>query len=335
MRNPSLDFLRGTAVILVLFRHHWIGVDWLQEIGWIGVDLFFVLSGFLVSGLLFKEYQRAGEIRPLRFLIRRGFKIYPMFYLSLAVTYAVLPFTQFPNFENLNPRGKTLAMIAEPLFLQNYFGAIWAHHWSLAVEEHFYIGLALLFPLLVKHIRFVPLVMVACLAMRYFSDQEMILTRTHLRIDSLLMGVLISYVWHFSDPKYWYERYKIAIHTLAILPLIAAVFAPLYLKFTLLYIAFGAILVTLQFQTWRYPKWITTIGYYSYGIYLFHLYLIVFIVGPTYLFDEPQVFTWDTVPSFLIFFIGSIAIGILMSKFIEKPFLALRERFTPKASSPA
>ena len=52
--------------------------------GWVGVDLFFVLSGFLVSGLLFQEYQRHGKIRVGRFLIRRGFKIYPSFYVFIA-----------------------------------------------------------------------------------------------------------------------------------------------------------------------------------------------------------------------------------------------------------
>jgi len=94
-RLSQIDFLRGIALILVLFRHHWVGIDALQHIGWIGVDLFFVLSGFLVSGLLFAEYKRFGSIKPLRFLVRRGFKIYPLFYLSMAFI-AIASF--FPNF---------------------------------------------------------------------------------------------------------------------------------------------------------------------------------------------------------------------------------------------
>ena len=85
-RVRQIDFLRAVAVILVLFRHHWVGIDVLQRIGWIGVDLFFVLSGFLVSGLLFSEYKRYGNIKAGQFLIRRGFKIYPLFYLSIFLT---------------------------------------------------------------------------------------------------------------------------------------------------------------------------------------------------------------------------------------------------------
>src|SRR3954462_14107971 len=97
-RWQSLDVLRGVAVLLVLFRHlelkaptsrstelyHFVYT--LQRGGWVGVDLFFVLSGFLVSGILFRQYQRDGHIRPIQFLIRRGFKIYPAFWALILVT---------------------------------------------------------------------------------------------------------------------------------------------------------------------------------------------------------------------------------------------------------
>jgi peptidoglycan/LPS O-acetylase OafA/YrhL len=84
-RLPEIDFLRGIAIVLVLLHHHWL-FDLPQRVGWAGVDLFFVLSGFLVSGLLFAEYKQFGGIKPFHFLIRRGFKIYPLFYLSLIFT---------------------------------------------------------------------------------------------------------------------------------------------------------------------------------------------------------------------------------------------------------
>jgi len=77
MRIKGLDFLRGIAILLVLFRHNPLGNNIFYHFGWLGVDLFFVLSGFLVSGLLFTEYKKRGEVRIKRFLIRRGFKIYP------------------------------------------------------------------------------------------------------------------------------------------------------------------------------------------------------------------------------------------------------------------
>src|SRR5580700_3805244 len=97
-RLASLDSLRAVAILLVvgghmphidlpngdvllgLITHYW------QEGGWIGVDLFFVLSGFLIGGLLFREYRQYGAISFGRFFIRRGLKIYPPFFAMIAVT---------------------------------------------------------------------------------------------------------------------------------------------------------------------------------------------------------------------------------------------------------
>src|ERR1700722_15607545 len=93
MRTIQLDLLRALAIVLVL-GHHMPEVPQLsgmpqtflnawRQIGWIGVDLFFVLSGFLVSGLLYKEYAKTGGFHLGRFLFRRGLKIYPSYYAFL------------------------------------------------------------------------------------------------------------------------------------------------------------------------------------------------------------------------------------------------------------
>src|ERR1041385_5057357 len=84
-RNPQLDLLRGIAVLMVIACHYPYS-HFLEKIGWAGVDLFFVLSGFLISGLLFTDWKSTGTISLSRFFIRRGFKIYPAFYVFLFVT---------------------------------------------------------------------------------------------------------------------------------------------------------------------------------------------------------------------------------------------------------
>src|SRR5258706_13045714 len=104
-RNKSLDVLRAIAVFMTFGRHMLAPSDqlhlfapiqkvlrvWFQT-GWAGVPLFFVLSGFLVSSLMFNEFQNTGGIRFARFYVRRGLKIYPAFYFlltcSLALWYA-------------------------------------------------------------------------------------------------------------------------------------------------------------------------------------------------------------------------------------------------------
>jgi peptidoglycan/LPS O-acetylase OafA/YrhL len=83
MRNKRLDILRCVAILLVIFYHGGV-VKYLSPSGWMGVDLFFVLSGFLISGLLFSEYRKNGSIQFKRFFVRRGFKIYPAFYSFVA-----------------------------------------------------------------------------------------------------------------------------------------------------------------------------------------------------------------------------------------------------------
>jgi len=136
-RLREIDFLRGIAILLVFFRHKELFSS-LTKMGWIGVDLFFVISGFLVSGLLFKEYKRFGSINVKLFLIRRGFKIYPIYYLSYI----------FYLFFKLKSETFSLKyVLADLFFIQNYvygFGYAYVASWSLAIEEHFYLVLALL-----------------------------------------------------------------------------------------------------------------------------------------------------------------------------------------------
>src|SRR5262252_1494496 len=175
MRIKRLDILRCAAVLLVVTGHS--GIFFLtSKVGWVGVDLFFVLSGFLISGLLYSEYKKRGDISFRRFFIRRGMKIYPAFYVMLLATYVgQLLFWHAP------PQPFS-SYLREILFVQNYRFAIWGHTWSLAVEEHFYIALALLLLVLARYssnrtdpFRKVPhiffLLGLLCLALRILTIQ--------------------------------------------------------------------------------------------------------------------------------------------------------------------
>src|SRR5579862_2173205 len=99
-RVIQLDFLRGIAILLVLFHHneiHGSQMGWLQPVsdslalyGWAGVFLFFIRSGFLVGGLLFAEIRRTGGVNVKRFLVRRAFKIWPGYIVFIVFCFVQL-----------------------------------------------------------------------------------------------------------------------------------------------------------------------------------------------------------------------------------------------------
>lgn len=308
MRRISLDVLRCVAVVLVLCRHS----DTPLKLGsWLGVDLFFVLSGFLVSGLLFTEYQQRGEVDTTRFLIRRGFKIYPSFWVMIAATVWIFG---VPN----NSPG----LAGELMFLQNYIGGLWSHTWSLAVEEHFYIGLAL-FVYLTKRFDRTPLlfgfVAVGCLAQRlWFAETHGVnLFPTNFRIDSLMFGVLISYYWHFKGVRLTKYRWPLLI--IGILALTPWFFFdsandPFTFVFglTIIYLASGAILIAALNFEWKFLAPLARVGMYSYSIYLWHMFVHEFTDNP------------------VIFIPVSIIVGMAMGAAIEYPILKLRDRLTAR-----
>ncbi|MBO0939015.1 acyltransferase [Fibrella sp. HMF5335] len=361
-RLKQLDFLRGIAILLVLLRHQEL-VEYTSRFGWIGVDLFFVLSGFLVSGLLFKEYIKFGNIKPSRFLIRRGFKIYPIYYLFYPVYLLIAPVEKDTSLSKLLP---------DLFFIQNYvYGWGYANEstWSLAIEEHFYIGFSLLLWLgLTKKVivlndnrlpfRFrsfetgVLIILAFCLCLRLVAnliassnlDIARTFTMTHLRIDSLLMGVLISYFYTFRLT--WLEslfaRYKsyifpIIIACLSFTPFIDPVFS-YFVKtfgFSLLYIAFGLLLTYFLLDDTINKKLdllftktgssiISKIGFSSYSIYIIH----VFINNIIDRFDIES-----NIVNFTLSLVISSITGIFMTTYIETFFLNIRDKYYPARSS--
>ena len=213
MRNLGLDILRFIAVLLVVVRHGEFTqilsplTEVIQKGGWVGVDLFFVISGFLISSLLFREFSQTQNISIKRFLIRRGFKIYPPFWVVIGLS--------FLGFKIVKQTCSASQIAAELLFVQNYWPGIWLYTWSLAVEEHFYLGISFLFWIFKKlglsqMIKLLPIicfvVCVLCFGLRYREISGngpyfyfLYAFKSHLRIDSLCFGVFISYLVYFKN----------------------------------------------------------------------------------------------------------------------------------------
>lgn len=297
-----------------------------------GVDLFFVLSGFLISGLLFTNLKRNGRISIGRFLIRRGLKIWPSYYVFLALTAFLVP--------DLAHRGPI-----HLFFLQNYItpGAgkhAWSHLWSLAVEEHFYLVLPFLMVVLVRFraLKAIPAISIVlvifCLYARttIARDFTLAITPTHLRMDSLFAGVALGYFFHFERHEFTIRRGRIALAG-SILLLIPSfiLLQPNLVSVSFQLVAFclmtvWAASVAEKQARWFLSRWIAAIGRYSYSIYLWH-HAVVFAIFWTF-FPTPTVLT------FTVYLTLSLTLGIGMSKLIEMPVLRLRDRVFPSVHVP-
>ncbi|MDZ4683944.1 MAG: acyltransferase [Planctomycetaceae bacterium] len=358
MRLIQLDLLRCFAVLLVLGRHLtpcprdanavvWAATAVWQRGGWVGVDLFFVLSGFLVSGLLFHEDKANGSVDVRRFLVRRAFKIYPSFWGMVLVT-ALVGLAQTGGVS-------IRALLAELLFLQNYLGGLWEHTWSLAVEEHFYIALAVLTAVLSRRPRrggatfaSIPTLFLAmavtCLGLRLYKSWtpphslDASLFPTHLRIDSLMSGVLVSYWWHYRELSELrlLRRFPGAVVGVGMLLLLPAFIFPIdrtwwmpAFGLTLCYVGSSAILagcLALRVPQRREVEWLAQIGACSYSIYLWHLPVQAWGI------DWLQGIAGGELNWFLYAgcYLGcALTVGILMSRLIEYPVLRVRERLFP------
>src|SRR3954469_24269273 len=203
-RRLDLDVVRGLAIVLALGWHFsrersgnavldaltWPG----HSFGWAGVDLFFVLSGFLLGRLVLTEQARTGRFDGRGFTAGRVLKLWPGLsgFLGVQALAGPEPWTSY--------------LWQNALHLQNYAGTSLTHLWSLAVEEHFYLLLALLFPLLARRRRSLRLlagvlvaVLVGCLALRITGrlagvGDTGLQWRTHFRVDSLAAGLLLAVV---------------------------------------------------------------------------------------------------------------------------------------------
>jgi peptidoglycan/LPS O-acetylase OafA/YrhL len=357
-RSVPLDVLRLAAVALVLGRHWpsdipsslaWPvrkGAELWQRAGWAGVDLFFVLSGFLVSGLLLAEHRESGRVRLGRFLARRGLKIYPAFYAFLLLSLPLAPLA-------LTPRG----LLGETLFLQNYLGALWNHTWSLAVEEHFYLGCGLLVVALSRRDRLdllVPLfaaVAAACLAFRVAAavsgaPTASLTFTTHARIDALFFGVFLAWLRHAHPARLaafvrrWAVLLAVCASGLVVLPILLPLTESRFMVsggLTATYLSSGAALLLgvhappglFAGRAWRAAA---AAGAMSYSIYLWHM--------PVGRLLARIPFPGSPGTAFLVrsaaYVALSVAVGALLSKLIEIPVLRWRDRrFPSRGTEPA
>ncbi|HTH73983.1 MAG TPA: acyltransferase [Trinickia sp.] len=350
-RSVELDFLRGIAILAVM-GYHFRSVDPglaivsiaqypFTHFGREGVNLFFTLSGFLVGGLLLKQYAEHGAIDARRFIVRRIFKIWPAYYVLIAF-HAIVRRHPLDSF-----------LVQNLTHLQNYLGTSISQTWSLAVEEHFYLFLPALLLLFARWrlgargiLVLLGLACLSVLAMRSAAVAQGRLDAafayTQYRIDSLLAGVMLAVVYWMVPDLYRRFARQTGLLVALVVGLAAwlAFATPHYaldesIGYTIQSIGFVALIVlTLEHaaairRTWWFRA-VAWVGVYSYGIYLWHSLALApgdaFIAKATAA-GVPRLLVWAAALAFQ----SAIAIGVgyVTTRAVEFPFLRLRNALFP------
>ena len=369
-RNPGLDTLRASAIALVFMYHYMCFVSgtptfgWLSTIGWAGVDLFFVLSGYLIANQLFAGIARGERLSLPRFYARRALRTLPVFWLVLAA------FALFPAALGGNAPPPWWRFLT---FTQNFGlkpGTAFSHAWSLCIEEQFYLVL--------------PAVLVLGALLARGRARGVTLTRTHgwmlmgtlvalgvgarivlwqrygdaahvrdymswvyyatlCRFDEFIPGMAVAMLKNFHRPAW--DRLMARGNAISVGGGVASL-AMLTLAYRVYYIdgvgygffmtAFGYSLLAMSFALlvmaalspqakvfrWRVPG-AAPLALWSYSTYLSHKPLAFFIaqqLKPLGVSDGARL---------TIITVACVAMGGLLYKLVEAPFMAWRDRFVP------
>lgn len=343
---PGLDGVRAVAVIAIIIYH--LNPQWLSG-GFLGVDTFFVISGYLITSLLLTEYHNTGKIELMSFWLRRVKRLIPAV-LFLVMGVIVLSLIFMPT-EIQKVRADTIAAIFYVsnwwYIMQNvdYFEQFAVqplkHLWSLAIEEQFYLVFPIVLLSLLSFIRrlksiriiFLILLVISMIAMMvlYVPNENVarVYFGTDTRIQTLLMGVLLALVWPPFQLKAKVNRQmRTMIDTAGVVGLAILFICFKFVSETNSILYYGGFFlistVTLlviassvhpsgYFAKFLGNKVFTFIGSRSYSLYLWHYPIIVLI---------HHQFVQGQIPPLV--YVVEILLMVLMAefsyKFIEQPF---------------
>lgn len=369
VRFPGLDTLRAAALILVLAYHYMVVVSgkntfgFLTGIGWAGVDLFFVLSGYLIGNQIISSLAHNENICLKKFYARRFLRTLPNYYVILAIYFI------FPS----ELGGKETASIWEFLtFTQNLGlrpGQTFTHSWSLCIEEQFYIILPIVALLLVNFKKSLTLAwaviagaIVAGMifrgvtwldhggsAMSGNDYYQHIYYSSFARFDELLPGIAIAMLKNFHSEKYQNILRRGNVLFLSGMSMVGIVLYLFYnffdnseYGFGFLMSTFGYPLLATSFAILTLSALSTTsilhklrlpgaekLALWSYAIYLAHKPVFKLAIKPLVAMGIDT----GSILGIVIIMAVSILGGWLLFRFVETPFMMLRERIYPSRTA--
>jgi peptidoglycan/LPS O-acetylase OafA/YrhL len=350
---PFLDVLRSLAILLV-FTSHFAGEFHASAAvvkfpfvyyGWTGVDLFFVLSGFLIGSQLWKEVKQGGNVKVGAFLLRRGLRIWPLYFSFILMLLLEIAFL-----------GRTSSgLLADATFLSNYFHCQVGGSWSLSTEEQFYILAPLSVYLIARRLKLrnfwvIPVAGLTILiisraltirfsALPYRALEQKLYFPIHTHADGLAVGLLLSWITVTHGGFLKSASRRLALASVMIL-CGAALYKlnSLLFDYTSLGLIFGAAACYGTSALKWMPAFVNWNGFYvlsrlSYGIYLNHFGVLPHLYS---VFGKWSVY--GGTPAFWICYAASLLICLLVAGvtfcLIEHPFLVLRSRWLSGARDP-
>lgn len=367
-RITELDGLRGLAILQILFLHYLVNVVKFEpgsfgayvmvcfRLTWSGVDLFFVLSGFLIAGILFK--QAAATNYYWAFYVRRIHRIFPLYYLNIFCFFALLLIfnTSLSDWLFKNPAPFWSYLSFTQNFYSRAFWSIWlAPTWSLAVEEQFYLILPLLirvcserkmFWIALFSVIIAPILRIALLlwnASVNLFDNRLIEMLAITRADSLMLGVLVAWLFRrdgfrefvvINRSKFYWTFTFLALG-MVVITLNYSFNDVVFRAFTFTWVAlFYAVLLTLVIShhhsflgmLLRTPL-LLALGTISYCVYLIHM-PIVGLCHSLFFGTEPAI---SNVRELLVTFLAlvlTITIARISWRWLESPLIRRGHSFS-------
>jgi peptidoglycan/LPS O-acetylase OafA/YrhL len=345
-----LDGMRGIAVLMVLAFH--LG---LIQGGWLGVDIFFVLSGFLITTLLAQEWQKNGSISFRAFYMRRALRLFPALFSLFLVTYVCTRLFRSPD-EALSLRREIVVAACYVSNWPSLHGIVLptlGHTWSLSVEEQFYLlWPVLLFLLLRSGLSRRGVILIVCAGMltsavlrdalhraRPRTEPErgayvfQMYTGLHTRADTLLVGCVVGLLATGNllpkTPRFRFRTGLAALGSVVILGVMLKVSGLDHSQFyhglfTAVALMVGVILVRLLSGPVRFvsplleSRVLVGVGRISYSLYLVHIPIIHWLHAPA--------LGWSAPGMTLLAGALSLAAAIVLYFCIERPCLRLKDR---------
>ena len=341
----GLDGMRAIGAFLVVFYHF--GIPYVS--GGLGVLMFFVLSGFLITWLLLRENDERGVVSLRKFYIRRSLRIFPAFYCYAAVLFAVILIRHTP--------WVPAQALAALLYCSNYYQAFYgdpntgfSHTWSLAIEEQFYLLWPMAFLALRGNYKSMSRFLAGAIVVIWIYREVLVwVFRVHqgyiyeafdTRADHLLIGCLLAVALRAKlVPKFWSwitgRPWAAAVTAglLALSNLGEAAYGYQYRDgvsfivnpvLTAIWIAQLIALRNSPWWSWMSWAWIRYLGRISYSVYLYQQLLIG--VPKKLLPDYGGIWQLSATVALIV------AVASLSHYFVERPFLRLKERFKQTAA---